>query len=66
VVLVWWLGLVLFAHSNMACRINTMIIAMEGRYAGRAAVHRAEALGLGAGGTCSADLEDSTQMGELL
>jgi hypothetical protein len=34
VVLVWWLGLVLFAHSNMACRINTMIIAMEGEVRG--------------------------------
>ncbi|KAJ1260171.1 hypothetical protein BS78_10G212100 [Paspalum vaginatum] len=44
VALVGWLGPVLFAHSDIACRMSLVVAAVEERRAGRAAVGRAEAL----------------------
>ncbi|KAG0515416.1 hypothetical protein BDA96_10G276900 [Sorghum bicolor] len=48
VALVGWLAPVLFAHSDIACRMSLVVAVVEEeedeRYAGRAAVHRAEAL----------------------
>lgn len=46
VALVGWLAPVLFAHSDIACRMSLVVAAVEEEegYAGRAAVHRAEAL----------------------
>uniref|UniRef100_A0A0E0E4K4 Uncharacterized protein n=1 Tax=Oryza meridionalis TaxID=40149 RepID=A0A0E0E4K4_9ORYZ len=42
--LVAWLGPVLFAHSDIACRMSLVVAAVEDGYEGRAAVDRAEAL----------------------
>ncbi|EAZ01923.1 hypothetical protein OsI_23949 [Oryza sativa Indica Group] len=42
--LVAWLGPVLFAHSDIACRMSLVVAAVEDGYQGRAAVDRAEAL----------------------
>ncbi|KAF0902788.1 hypothetical protein E2562_019117 [Oryza meyeriana var. granulata] len=44
VALVGWLGPVLFAHSDIACRMSLVVAAVEEGYEGRAAVDRAEAL----------------------
>uniref|UniRef100_A0A0E0LE63 Uncharacterized protein n=1 Tax=Oryza punctata TaxID=4537 RepID=A0A0E0LE63_ORYPU len=44
VALVGWLGPVLFAHSDIACRMSLVVAAVEDGYEGRAAVDRAEAL----------------------
>nr|TKW22045.1 hypothetical protein SEVIR_4G203100v2 [Setaria viridis] len=44
VALVGWLGPVLFAHSDIACRMSLVVAAVEDGYAGAAAVRRAEAL----------------------
>ncbi|CAD6336020.1 unnamed protein product [Miscanthus lutarioriparius] len=46
VALVGWLAPVLFAHSDIACRMSLVVAVVEEEegYAGRAAVHRAEAL----------------------
>ncbi|RLN11204.1 hypothetical protein C2845_PM09G20330 [Panicum miliaceum] len=49
VALVGWLCPVLFAHSDIACRMSLLVAAVEEGYAGAAAVRRAEALGAGAG-----------------
>ncbi|TVU08379.1 hypothetical protein EJB05_41783, partial [Eragrostis curvula] len=44
VALVGWLGPVLFAHSDIACRMSLVVAAAEEGYGGAAAVRRAEAL----------------------
>lgn len=44
VALVGWLGPVLFAHSDIACRMSLVVAAVEEGCEGRAAVERAEAL----------------------
>jgi hypothetical protein len=47
VALVVWLGPVLFAHSDIACRMSLVVAAVEDGHAGAAAVRRAEALVVG-------------------